>query len=138
MLDAICREFRIDTEYWDIWGRHHETPEATKRAILASLGLDAHDDLALTQSVQALRENQSRRLLDPVTVLEIGDSAPAVTVRIPDLYDHGTLRRGPSCILVLPGQRSRKIRGPGLPEDPAAGVSLEAPLFRAGHARILT
>lgn len=92
MLDAICREFRIDTEYWDIWGRHHETPEATKRAILASLGLDAHDDLALTQSVQALRENQSRRLLDPVTVLEIGDSAPAVTVRIPDVYDHGTLR----------------------------------------------
>lgn len=92
MLDAICREFRIDTEYWDIWGRRHQTCEATKRAILASMGLDAADDQRLTRSALAFYEKQARRLLDPVAVLSNGAAHPFVDVRIPPGYDGGTLR----------------------------------------------
>ena len=34
LLDLAARLWRIDPEYWDIWGRKHITSDETKRAIL--------------------------------------------------------------------------------------------------------
>ena len=36
LLDRAARLWRIDPEYWDIWGRKHVTSDETKRAIVVN------------------------------------------------------------------------------------------------------
>ena len=53
LLDALCQEFGVDREYWDIWGNHHEASEECKAAILSSLGLDTSSASQLRISADA-------------------------------------------------------------------------------------
>ena len=45
-LDRLADRAGIESAYRDIWGERHETSDQTKRAILSSLGIAAHDDAA--------------------------------------------------------------------------------------------
>ncbi len=45
-LDRLTELAGIETEYWDIWGNHHQVGDAQKRSILAALGLSARDEAA--------------------------------------------------------------------------------------------
>jgi len=42
-LDRLCRAVGIAREYHDIWGALHRAPEASCRALLAAMGVDAAD-----------------------------------------------------------------------------------------------
>ena len=72
LLDRAARLWRIDPEYWDIWGRKHVTSDETKRAILKGLGVSA--DTA--ESLRAAIEARHRRVRPQAFELGHLDSRP--------------------------------------------------------------
>ncbi|MBN9661685.1 MAG: 4-alpha-glucanotransferase [Acidobacteria bacterium] len=86
LIHALCRDFGVDTEYWDIWGHHHVVEESTLLSILGSFGLDTSSPENLAESARQRAENIAGRPLDPVAVLSIAESDPVVPIRIPPAY----------------------------------------------------
>ncbi|MGO4883527.1 MAG: 4-alpha-glucanotransferase [Bryobacteraceae bacterium] len=72
LLDLAARLWRIDPEYWDIWGRKHITSDETKRAILQGLGVRAENDESLRASIEARRRREWTRLAPPCLVAAEG------------------------------------------------------------------
>ncbi len=83
LLGSLCAEFGIDAEYWDIWGRHHQTEESAILSILASLGLETSSPSALQGSAAAFHAAAAEHPLDPVAVLSVADTDPSVPLRAP-------------------------------------------------------
>ena len=69
LLDLAARTWRIDPEYWDIWGRKHTTSDETKRAILQGLGVRADTPATLRASMEARRRKEWTRLAPPCLVV---------------------------------------------------------------------
>jgi 4-alpha-glucanotransferase len=69
LLDQAARLWRIDPEYWDIWGRKHITSDETKRAILKGLGVHADTAASLRMSVEAHRRREWTCLAPPCLVV---------------------------------------------------------------------
>ncbi|MBK8210438.1 MAG: 4-alpha-glucanotransferase [Rhodospirillales bacterium] len=67
-LDRLTELAGIETEYWDIWGNHHQVGDAQKRSILAALGLSARDEEQIAASIDRLSAATWRRWLPPVVV----------------------------------------------------------------------
>ncbi len=67
-LYPLARHCGIADDYYDIWGHHHPTSDATRRALLAAmhLPLDTHDPATILRD---LEDAEWRRLLPPVLVL---------------------------------------------------------------------
>ncbi|MGA2134143.1 MAG: 4-alpha-glucanotransferase [Bryobacteraceae bacterium] len=72
LLDLAARLWRVDPEYWDIWGRHHVTSDDTKRAILKGLGVRAETVASLRESIEARRHKEWTRLAPPCLVVTQG------------------------------------------------------------------
>jgi len=83
LLSPLCREFGIDEEYWDIWGKHHRVAESSLLQILASFGLETSTPELLAASALRRQRRLLNRLLEPVTVLTTADSNPSVLLTIP-------------------------------------------------------
>ena len=83
LLGPLCREFGIDTEYWDIWGSHHRTEESTLLAILSAFGLDTATPARLEASAEARYRRMTECPLDSVAVLSVSDESPEVPLRAP-------------------------------------------------------
>jgi 4-alpha-glucanotransferase len=69
LLDLAARLWRIDAEYWDIWGRKHITSDQTKRAILQGMGVHAETPESLRASIEARRRKEWTRLAPPCLVV---------------------------------------------------------------------
>ncbi len=69
LLDLAARLWRIDPEFWDIWGRKHITSDETKRAILRGLGVRAENAESLRESIEARRRREWMRLAPPCLVV---------------------------------------------------------------------
>jgi 4-alpha-glucanotransferase len=67
-LERLTELAGIETEYWDIWGKHHKLGDTSKRSILAALGLPAGDNEQIAASMDRLLELTWRRWLPPVVV----------------------------------------------------------------------
>lgn len=83
LIEKLCREYGIDREYWDIWGRRHEVADETILAILRSLGIDTASPESLAASARRREQERALQPLDPVIVLSVSDAEPAVEVRAP-------------------------------------------------------
>ena len=79
LLDQLCERVGVLPGYHDIWGGFHQTPDATKRALLASMGLPADSDDEAAASLQQFDRRQWARPLPPVMVVR----EPAPPHRIP-------------------------------------------------------
>ncbi len=75
LLDLASSLWRIDPEYWDIWGRPHITSDETKRAILLGLGVHAETAAGLRESIDRRHRANWTRLAPRVLVLT-ADHAP--------------------------------------------------------------
>jgi len=82
LLDHAASLCGIEPGYWDIWGRHHETTSATKRAIVGALGLDAGSAEALAHSLAALTRREWERLVPPAVVVSEADE-PELALNVP-------------------------------------------------------
>ena len=69
LLDLAARLWRIDPEFWDIWGRKHITSDATKEAILRALGVRAETAESLRESIEAHHHREWQRLSPPCLVV---------------------------------------------------------------------
>jgi 4-alpha-glucanotransferase len=69
LLDLAARLWRIDPEYWDIWGRKHITSDETKRAILQGLGVRAESAESLGAAIEARHRKEWTRLAPPCLVV---------------------------------------------------------------------
>jgi len=69
LLDHAARLWRIDPEYWDIWGLKHITSDETKRAILQGLGVRAETAESLRASIDARQRKEWTRLAPPCMVV---------------------------------------------------------------------
>lgn len=84
-LDRLADHAGIVPEYLDQTGRERRrTSDATKRALLAAMGIDASTDEAAREALSCVRAEARRELLAPVRVVTHEDGAAAqVIVRVP-------------------------------------------------------
>src|SRR5580658_6091193 len=82
LLDLAARLWRIDPEYWDIWGRKHFTSDETKRAILRGMGVPAQSAEGLRAAIEAHHRKEWTRLAPPCLVVT-QDSAIELPLHAP-------------------------------------------------------
>ncbi|HYN38184.1 MAG TPA: 4-alpha-glucanotransferase [Rhodospirillales bacterium] len=70
----------IGTEYWDIWGNHHQVPDPARRSILGALGLPAGDEAQIVASIDLLQAAEWRRWLPPVAIAYENEPAELLMV----------------------------------------------------------
>lgn len=89
-LDRLADLVGIEPFYHDIWGNRRETSDATKRALVAAMGLPAGTDAEVEASLRAVDERAWRRMLPPVIVLD--EQAPlSLTLAVPAGLDDADL-----------------------------------------------
>jgi (1->4)-alpha-D-glucan 1-alpha-D-glucosylmutase len=87
-LDRLCRLYGIADEYIDIWGKRHPTANKTRRALLAAMGVDAHNPAATGLSLRTAEDRPWREALPPVIV--VAESAEDVRFPVVMREDGGS------------------------------------------------
>ena len=82
-LERLAALAGIEPRYYDYWGRLVETPDATKRSLLAAMGYEATDDASIAATLEELEREKRERLLPPVAVVESG-AVPEVIATLSD------------------------------------------------------
>lgn len=81
-LNELSELIGILPEYHDIWGQHHETGDATRRAILGAMGLRVGTETEVEASLAAWRDAAWAQRLPPVCVTPAGQPI-RLTLRLP-------------------------------------------------------
>lgn len=90
-LTELCALEGIELAYHDIWGHRHEAPEATLRAFLTEMGIEASAPEAVEQALAQRRARQAMRALEPCCVVRALAQDQGVRVR-PGALPSGPLR----------------------------------------------
>ncbi|MGK2950811.1 MAG: 4-alpha-glucanotransferase, partial [Thiobacillus sp.] len=83
LLDQLCARCGVLPGYHDIWDGFHSTPDATRRALLASMGLPADTDDEAAASLQALDRREWARPLPPVQVVREPAQPHRIAITLP-------------------------------------------------------
>lgn len=83
LLDQLCERCGVLPGYHDIWGGFHQTPDATKRALLATMGLPAQSDAEAAASLLALDRREWARPLPPVLVVREPARPHRIAIALP-------------------------------------------------------
>ena len=67
-LDRLAAHYGIEPAFTDNWGRRHEVSAATKRALLAAIGVPVASDAELRTSLERTEAAAWREVLAPVAV----------------------------------------------------------------------
>ncbi|HZI83775.1 MAG TPA: 4-alpha-glucanotransferase, partial [Casimicrobiaceae bacterium] len=143
-FDRLAALSGILPAYYDVAGVQHFTSPETKRALLATMGIDASTDAAAAAALAEHKERARARALPPVAVFTVDEPALAIPITLPAALadrpltwtvtpDEGEIKRG----TLVPGQ-SAAIRTQGSDEAfvryrldlTAAGVALQAGYHR--------
>ena len=65
----------IETDYWDVWGKQHQSTVVTQTAILGSLGVDANSSESLESALEERSWREWQRPLPSTLVLTKDDHA---------------------------------------------------------------
>jgi len=80
-LDRLTAHYGIEPAFTDNWGRRHEVSTATKRALLAAMGVPVASAAELRASLERAEAAAWREVLPPVAVVREGAPlAPTVTL----------------------------------------------------------
>src|SRR5690625_434047 len=82
-LDRLAVLCGIALEYTDVWGQTHPVSAATKRALLAAMGVAVADAAQLHASLAGYEAGSWRRPLPPVWVHQIGPVPLQIPVTLP-------------------------------------------------------
>ena len=80
-LLSLTRRCGLTESYSDIYGTRHATSEATRRALLAAMGIDI-EATPPEEWLQRLEDDEWRQPLPPVCVVRCGE-APTIRVSLP-------------------------------------------------------
>ena len=86
-LRDLARLHGIAPDYYDIWGKRHDVPDATLVALLAEFGIDATTAEAIDSAVRAHAVGRWREMLPPVAVVLEGAAPWKVRVNLPAALD---------------------------------------------------
>ncbi len=75
LLQRLGRIHEIAPDYYDVWGNHHEVPEASLAALLGALGVRAGTPQEVQESIRAAEFERWRAVLPPAIVVR-EDAAP--------------------------------------------------------------
>ena len=82
-LDTLAERNGVEHEFVDAHGRVRLTPEETKRALLAAMGVDANDEATATKALAALDHKEWGRSLPPVHVASRSGGALSIPLSLP-------------------------------------------------------
>ncbi len=85
LLDRLARAAGIAPDWWDIYGKQHIVPDATKQALLADMGFEAGSNAQARESLGHLADWRSRRFL-PATLC--GHEGEVVGLRLAPANGH--------------------------------------------------
>ena len=79
-LERTGQVWGVESEYWDIWGEHHQVPAAVRRALMEAMGVPANTRESLDAAARERLLSEWSSLLPPVLV--IGEQEPSIDVAI--------------------------------------------------------
>lgn len=82
-LARLAKRVGIAEGYHDIWGAYHPTSDATRRALLAAMGIPVGSDAAIEAALAEREARKWRRFLSAVRVLRASALPAHVTLRLP-------------------------------------------------------
>ena len=82
-LRELAERYGIASDYHDIWGHRHETPDQTRRAILEAMGVRVESPDALRRALADCADAAWRQVCDPVHVVRADEPAGCWSVRMP-------------------------------------------------------
>ncbi len=82
-LDTLAERTGIENEFIDAHGRARLTPEGTKRALLAAMGVEAGDEATAAEALAALDREEWGRSLPPVHVASRSGGAISIPLSLP-------------------------------------------------------
>jgi (1->4)-alpha-D-glucan 1-alpha-D-glucosylmutase len=125
-LDRLAALYGILPAYYDVSGGQHFTSSETKRALLATMSVDASTDAAASAALAAHHARSLDRCVPPVAVFTVDEPALAVPLTLPAALAERTL-----AWTVRP-ERGDEMRGTLVPRQSKA-VSVESE--EAGYTR---
>src|SRR5687768_4260865 len=90
-LERLARLYGIEPGYHDIWGQWRATSDAAAQALLAAMGVDARDGMALEQLVAAEEKAEWTRAVPAITVLRAPGLATGVRIHLLEASQHRPL-----------------------------------------------
>ncbi|HUP31137.1 MAG TPA: malto-oligosyltrehalose synthase, partial [Usitatibacter sp.] len=89
-LEKLSQLYGVEPGYHDVWGNWLATPEASQRAILAAMGVDAGTPEAVERALHDFERAAWERVVPPVTVLHSRDLGRGVRLQLPETtLSHG-------------------------------------------------
>ena len=83
LLSDLAARLGIAASYWDLAGNAHPSSDATREALIATMGFDASDEAAAARAIDGLQHAAVERLVDPVQVWrEDGAIAPSLPLTL--------------------------------------------------------
>ncbi|MGH8508573.1 MAG: malto-oligosyltrehalose synthase [Gammaproteobacteria bacterium] len=82
-LARLAKRVGIAEGYHDVWGAYHPTSDATRRALLAAMGIPVSSDAAIEAALRAQEARTWQRLLPAVQVIKQSALPARVAVRLP-------------------------------------------------------
>jgi len=82
-LRELAERYGIASDYHDIWGQRHETPDQTRRAILKAMGVRVDSPDALRRALADCADAPWRQVCDPTLVMRVDEPAGCWSVRMP-------------------------------------------------------
>ena len=79
-LSTLCG---IVPEYWDIFGKKHETTIETRKAVLKAMGLNIDSADEINRKIHKYKSRPWRDFVDPVHVVSVNEQPLSIPVYIP-------------------------------------------------------
>jgi len=83
-LERLAQLYGIEPGYHDIWGTWRVPSDETVRALLAAMGVDAHDPGAVEATLAANERETWSRALAPITVMRAGELGRGIRIQLAD------------------------------------------------------
>ncbi len=118
-----AERLQVQQQFWDIFGKSHDTGPDTNRAIISALGIDCSSDDAIRASIARRDEREWSRFLPPALVVSVNQPV-RIPLRMPET---------PKCVtLEITTEENERH---SLPFD-LAGEPVEAEYFSSGERRV--
>jgi len=82
-LERLARIHKIDPDYYDIWGNHHEVPDTSLVALFGALGIAAGTPEEIVGAIRDAESGRWRSVLDPVIVVREDESPWNIRINLP-------------------------------------------------------